>query len=151
MYPTVESAKRAAEAMSKKRGVHFSFYKCLYCDGYHIGKNRENKIEGYDKPIEKWLLTNFGVVRGLRDFANNLNKVIMEIDGYIPIDKAVKWLQNKVYGGFDSMCLDFGTKDECIETFINYQWHERPWLWEDFERLIRWRMVIFNRMDFKNC
>ena len=53
MYPTIESAKRAAEAMSKKRGVHFSFYKCLYCDGYHIGKNRDNKIEGYDKPIEK--------------------------------------------------------------------------------------------------
>ena len=45
----------------------------------------------------------------------------MEIDGYIPIDKAVKWLQNKVYGGLDSVCLDFGTKDECIETFINYQ------------------------------
>ena len=43
----------------------------------------------------------------------------MEIDGYIPIDKAVKWLQNKVYAGFDSMCLDFDTKDECIETFIN--------------------------------
>ena len=43
----------------------------------------------------------------------------MEIDGFIPIDKAVKWLQNKVYGGFDSMCLDFSRKDECIETFIN--------------------------------
>ena len=43
----------------------------------------------------------------------------MEIDGYIPIDKAVEWLQNKVYAGFDSMCLDFGRKDECIETFIN--------------------------------
>ena len=43
----------------------------------------------------------------------------MEIDGYIPIDKAVKWLQNKVYAGFDNMCLDFRTKDECIETFIN--------------------------------
>ena len=29
MYPTIESAKRVAEAMSKKCGVHFSFYKCL--------------------------------------------------------------------------------------------------------------------------
>ena len=36
----------------------------------------------------------------------------MEIDGYIPIDKAVKWLQNKVYAGFDSMCLDFACKNE---------------------------------------
>ena len=47
-YNTIESAKKAAEAMSKKREVHFSFYKCLFCDGYHIGKNRDNKIEGYD-------------------------------------------------------------------------------------------------------
>ena len=29
------------------------------------------------------------VVCGLRDFANNLK---METDGFIPIDKAVKWL-----------------------------------------------------------
>ena len=43
----------------------------------------------------------------------------MEIDGFIPIDKAVKWLQNKVYASFDSMCLDFDSQDECIETFIN--------------------------------
>jgi hypothetical protein len=48
-YNTVEGAKKAAEAMSKKRGAHFSYYKCLFCDGYHIGKNRDNKIEGYDK------------------------------------------------------------------------------------------------------
>ena len=43
----------------------------------------------------------------------------MEIDGFITIDKAVKWLKNNLYGGFDSMCLDFNTQDECIETFIN--------------------------------
>ena len=43
----------------------------------------------------------------------------MVTDGFIPIDKAIKWLQNKLYGGFDSMCLDFNTQDECIETFIN--------------------------------
>lgn len=51
MYNTVEGAKKAAEAMSKKRGVHFSYYKCLFCDGYHVGKNRDNKIEGYDNKI----------------------------------------------------------------------------------------------------
>ena len=43
----------------------------------------------------------------------------MVTDGFIPIDKAIKWMQNKLYGGFDSMCLDFNTQDECIETFIN--------------------------------
>ena len=49
IYNSVKSAQKAADSMSKKRGVHFSFYKCLFCDGYHVGKNRENKIEGYDK------------------------------------------------------------------------------------------------------
>lgn len=42
-YNTVESARRAAESMSKKYGKHFSTYKCLFCDGYHVGKNRNNK------------------------------------------------------------------------------------------------------------
>jgi len=43
MYNTKETATKSAEAMSKKRGVHFSTYKCAFCDGYHIGRNRENK------------------------------------------------------------------------------------------------------------
>lgn len=29
--------------MEKKNGVHYSVYKCIYCDGYHIGRNRDNK------------------------------------------------------------------------------------------------------------
>lgn len=43
-YNSKESAQRAAEAMSKKKHVHFSFYKCLFCDGYHVGRNRDNKV-----------------------------------------------------------------------------------------------------------
>lgn len=43
-YGSKASAVRAAEAMSKKRGVYFSNYKCLHCKGYHIGKNSENKV-----------------------------------------------------------------------------------------------------------
>ena len=43
-YNTIESAKKSAEIMSKKYKVHFSYYKCLFCDGYHIGKNKDNKI-----------------------------------------------------------------------------------------------------------
>ena len=43
MYNTIDGARKAAEKMSEKHGVHFSFYKCLFCDGYHIGKNRNNK------------------------------------------------------------------------------------------------------------
>jgi hypothetical protein len=44
MYNTKESAVKAAKSMSQKQGVHFSVYKCIYCDGYHLGKNRQNKI-----------------------------------------------------------------------------------------------------------
>ena len=45
----------------------------------------------------------------------------MEIDGFITIDKAVKWLKNNLYGGFDSMCLDFRTKDECIALSMTWK------------------------------
>ncbi|MBR3106042.1 MAG: hypothetical protein IKH30_02515 [Clostridia bacterium] len=46
-FPTYEKAARAAEKMGQKHGKHFSVYKCVFCDGYHIGKNRDNK---YDAP-----------------------------------------------------------------------------------------------------
>jgi hypothetical protein len=42
-YNTKKTALKSAEAMGKKRDVHFSTYKCMYCDGYHIGRNKENK------------------------------------------------------------------------------------------------------------
>lgn len=47
-YNHLETALKSAEKMSKKHNTHFSVYKCLYCDGYHIGKNRDNKTD-YDK------------------------------------------------------------------------------------------------------
>ena len=47
-YNTIKSAQKSAEAMSKKHNAHFSYYKCLFCDGYHIGKNKDNKTD-YDK------------------------------------------------------------------------------------------------------
>ncbi len=37
-YRTKASAEKAATKMSEKAGVHFSNYKCIYCDGYHLGK-----------------------------------------------------------------------------------------------------------------
>lgn len=42
-YPRKDSATKAAASMTKKHGVWFSNYKCIWCDGYHIGKNRDNK------------------------------------------------------------------------------------------------------------
>lgn len=44
-YGSMKSASKAAISMEKKHDTHFSRYKCLWCDGYHIGKNRSNKIE----------------------------------------------------------------------------------------------------------
>ena len=42
-YNTEKTAKRVAARMSKDYHKHFSYYKCVFCDGYHIGKNRKNK------------------------------------------------------------------------------------------------------------
>lgn len=44
-YRSKASATKAAAAMMKKTGAYFSNYKCMRCDGYHIGKNSENKIK----------------------------------------------------------------------------------------------------------
>ena len=38
-----KSAVKSAEKMELKIGKHFSVYKCIYCDGWHIGKNKDNK------------------------------------------------------------------------------------------------------------
>jgi hypothetical protein len=43
MYNTKATAEKAALSMKKKHGYHYSPYKCLWCDGYHIGRNRSNK------------------------------------------------------------------------------------------------------------
>lgn len=48
-YSSKKSALKAAEKMGQKHGVHFSTYKCIYCDGYHIGKNRDNKTTNNNK------------------------------------------------------------------------------------------------------
>lgn len=42
-YNTKTSASKAATKMEEKHNKHFSVYKCVFCDGYHIGKNRNNK------------------------------------------------------------------------------------------------------------
>lgn len=42
-YGSKASAIKAATKMQAKTGNYFSNYKCMRCDGYHIGKNIENK------------------------------------------------------------------------------------------------------------
>jgi hypothetical protein len=43
MYNTKETAKKVAAAMMLKNKKYYSNYKCMWCDGYHLGRNRENK------------------------------------------------------------------------------------------------------------
>jgi hypothetical protein len=42
-YNTKASAEKAAASMKKKYGHWYSNYRCLYCGGFHVGKNSENK------------------------------------------------------------------------------------------------------------
>lgn len=42
-YKSYESALKAAKIMEFKTRKHFSVYKCVFCDGFHLGKNRNNK------------------------------------------------------------------------------------------------------------
>ena len=43
-YPTKEKALKAADKMASKYSVHYSAYKCLFCEGWHVGRNKENII-----------------------------------------------------------------------------------------------------------
>ena len=40
-YLRKKSALKAVQSMEKKTGNKFSAYKCIYCDGYHVGKTRK--------------------------------------------------------------------------------------------------------------
>ena len=39
-YNTKATAEKSAQKMSEKTGKYFSNYKCIYCDYYHIGRNK---------------------------------------------------------------------------------------------------------------
>lgn len=39
-YHTEESARKAAEAISRKTGRNLVAYKCIFCDSWHIGNNK---------------------------------------------------------------------------------------------------------------
>ena len=43
MYNSKKTAEKSAASMRQKTGKWFSNYKCIFCDGYHLGKNRDNK------------------------------------------------------------------------------------------------------------
>ena len=43
MYNTLATAEKSAQKMGEKHNANFSVYKCAYCKGYHIGRNRDNR------------------------------------------------------------------------------------------------------------
>lgn len=43
-YNTKKSSLKAAEAMERKNGYHYSTYYCVYCGKYHLGRNRTSII-----------------------------------------------------------------------------------------------------------
>lgn len=45
IYNKKSTAERAAKDMALKRGVHFSNYKYVFCDGYHIGKRWQDRYK----------------------------------------------------------------------------------------------------------
>lgn len=48
-YGSKKSATKAATQMSAKVGVPFGNWKCIHCDGFHIGKNRPYDINKADE------------------------------------------------------------------------------------------------------
>ncbi len=59
-YPNKRVALRAAEAMGKKHGVHFSVYKCAWCDGWHI----YNSNEGIETLNHEVIILDEGIISG---------------------------------------------------------------------------------------
>lgn len=52
-YGSKASSLRACEKMQKKNpGFVYRSYKCLYCNGWHIGKNRDSALRHPDE--EQW-------------------------------------------------------------------------------------------------
>lgn len=43
IYNSKQTAQKSAQKMQEKNGTYYSNYKCIWCDGYHLGRNRENK------------------------------------------------------------------------------------------------------------
>lgn len=57
-YSSHKKAVKAAESMSRKYGVPFIAYKCLFCDGWHVAKDAEmiadkTRVDGWEIPIRK--------------------------------------------------------------------------------------------------
>ena len=54
-YGSKESAIKAATKMGERKGRRFSYYKCFFCEGYHIGGQVEDKLKLAAEGKQYWL------------------------------------------------------------------------------------------------
>ena len=104
-YPTKAVALKAAKVMSEKHGVHFSVYKCAWCDGWHVGKNAQNKV-----------------VQENNSEANNLSFVNKPIVDLAPVyDKGAR---GRTMSGRGSNWLLAKVRDAGVKVIIDLRTHD---------------------------
>ena len=110
-YPTKAVALKAAEAMGEKHGVHFSVYKCAWCDGWHVGKNAQNKVKPKDDSEKK-----------SPEFVNKSNALYESLKQYPIVDLAPvydKGVRGRTMSGRGSNWLLAKVRDAGVKTIID--------------------------------
>ena len=110
-YPTKAVALKAAEAMGEKHGVHFSVYKCAWCDGWHVGKNAQNKVKPKDDSEKK-----------SPGFVNKSNALYEALKRYPIVDLAPvydKGVRGRTMSGRGSNWLLAKVRDAGVKTIID--------------------------------
>ena len=105
-YATKEKAEIAAWDMSKKYGKMFVYYKCLFCEGWHISKTQDKFIDG--KTPEEDLL---------KDYVTKEYNVPAELDVKTILSLNIPDLA-QVYGGFRGRTLSSGKLRHVWEKII---------------------------------
>ena len=110
-YPTKAVALKAAKAMSEKHGVHFSVYKCAWCDGWHVGKNSQNKVVQENKSEANNL-----------SFVNKPNALYESLKRYPIVDLAPvydKGVRGRTMSGRGSNWLLAKVRDAGVKVIID--------------------------------
>ena len=110
-YPTKAVAMKAARAMCEKHGVHFSVYKCAWCDGWHVGKNAQNKVVQANKPEAASL-----------SFVNKPNALYEALKQYPIVDLAPvfdKGVRGRTMSGRGSNWLLAKVRDAGVKVIID--------------------------------
>ena len=110
-YPMKAVALKAAEAMGEKHGVHFSVYKCAWCDGWHVGKNAQNKVKPKDDSEKK-----------SPEFVNKSNALYESLKQYPIVDLAPvydKGVRGRTMSGRGSNWLLAKVRDAGVKTIID--------------------------------